>query len=362
MTAKDELTKSNEPSLRFGIMCMGYRIQRWQALCIRELLNIPGVEPALLIVPEKDRTNGKAGKTKQRSLDVSGRLYRKYIKLFVRQKAVYPEDLSTELRGVPTLHCKTIRKGKFSEYFNSEDLTAIQAYKLDFILRFAFGIIRGEILKSARYGVWSFHHGDEERYRGMPPGFWEIAKGDPVQGTILQRLTDRLDGGIVLKRAYYRTSKNSYRQNIDTAYIQSARMPAWVCKDIQRGLAEYLEAPPSRSTAPIYTTPTPWALAFCVMRQIHNRINTFYRTLFCHDHWNIGIIHSPVTAFLNGETLPPPKWLPAPPRGYFIADGFGLNRRNHLYLFYEYLNYEVNVGKLFFRKLVRMANPLPRPK
>jgi len=44
------------------------------------------------------------------------------------------------------------------------------------------------------FGVWSWHHGDEDKYRGGPPAFWEIVNADPVTGALLQRLTERLDG------------------------------------------------------------------------------------------------------------------------------------------------------------------------
>jgi len=96
-------------------------------------------------------------------------------------------------------------------YFNAEDVATINKKDLDFILRFGFNIIRGEILNAARYGVWSFHHDDERKYRGSPPGFWELYYRDPVTGSILQRLTDRLDGGIVLKREPLRQSSTPIR-------------------------------------------------------------------------------------------------------------------------------------------------------
>ena len=40
-----------------------------------------------------------------------------------------------------------------------------------FMLRVGFNIIRGEILNVPKYGVWSFHHDDEVKYRGGPAGY-----------------------------------------------------------------------------------------------------------------------------------------------------------------------------------------------
>ena len=77
--------------------------------------------------------------------------------------------MSSYIKNVKKIHCKTFKKGKFSEYFTNSDINEIKNQHLDFILRFSYGIIRGKILDSAKYGIWSFHHDDEKKYRGGPP-------------------------------------------------------------------------------------------------------------------------------------------------------------------------------------------------
>ena len=47
-----------------------------------------------------------------------------------------------------------------------------------------------------------------------------------VDETVLQRLTDRLDGGIVLAKGWFRTIDHSYVRNRDQAYFGSAGWPA----------------------------------------------------------------------------------------------------------------------------------------
>ena len=63
---------------------------------------------------------------------------------------------------------------------------------------------------------------DLEHYRGMPPGFWEVYRGDPVSGVTLQRLTDRLDGGVVLRRGWFKTIDKSYSRSLANAMAASA--------------------------------------------------------------------------------------------------------------------------------------------
>ena len=83
-----------------------------------------------------------------------------------RSRARAPGDLREELAHAEQLRCRTERRGKWSEHFTEDDLDAIRDHQLDVLIRFAYGIIRGDILDVPRHGVWSFHHGDIERYRG----------------------------------------------------------------------------------------------------------------------------------------------------------------------------------------------------
>ncbi|HEX2494732.1 MAG TPA: formyltransferase family protein, partial [Steroidobacter sp.] len=94
---------------------------------------------------------------------------------------------------------------RFVHRFPPEAVDEIKSLELDVILRFGFNIIRGDILQAARYGVWSFHHGDSERYRGGPALLWELIEGNPLSGAVLQRLDESLDAGAVLCSAILAT-------------------------------------------------------------------------------------------------------------------------------------------------------------
>src|SRR5664279_2933458 len=83
-----------------------------------------------------------------------------------------PVDLTARLADIPCVVVSPLRKG-FTDRIRDEDLAVLQQQNLDVVFRFGFRIIRGGILNVARYGVWSFHHGDNREYRGGPPLFWE---------------------------------------------------------------------------------------------------------------------------------------------------------------------------------------------
>ncbi|MGI8497927.1 MAG: hypothetical protein ACR2OG_10150 [Gemmatimonadaceae bacterium] len=115
-----------------------------------------------------------------------------------------PVDCSAMLEGIERIHVHPVTK-RFEHRFTEPDLDQIRSTHLDVLLRFGFNILRGGILDAARYGVWSFHHGDSDRYRGGPAHFWELVEDTPISGVVLQRLTEELDAGVILAKTMFAT-------------------------------------------------------------------------------------------------------------------------------------------------------------
>jgi len=98
------------------------------------------------------------------------------------------------------------------------DATAILEHDIDLLIRGGFGILRGDILNVTRFGVWSFHHGDNLRNRGGPAGFWESMQRWPETGSVLQILTEDLDNGAILYRSFSCTDSLSVKDNKSNYY------------------------------------------------------------------------------------------------------------------------------------------------
>ena len=339
-------SSKNHRLIRFGIMCNGTTFQAWQASCLHKLLALDNVKPALLIINDDSLTTSNNWKKLKKLGNFRKLFWYIYNFFFVKRSscAMRPVDMASTLAQVPSIRCKVIRKGKFSQYFSEADIAEIRKYNLDFILRFGFNIIRGEILKVARFGVWSFHHGDEEKYRGGPPGFWEIYKGDNVTGAILQRLTDRLDGGIVLKKGFFKTINTSYVRNRDAVFGESTDWPAQVCIDIQNGNADYLDASPSKTSASIFHAPNNVQMMFVLLKIVSSFFRKLYNSLFFYERWHIGIIDDAIHVFLTPGTRPKVRWLPAPARNKFVADPFAIRREKAVHILFEDYDYRASKG------------------
>jgi len=326
--------------LKFGVMVKGNVLETWQAECINALLKSGVAELELLILPENEGREKRSLKQKllkhMKPSSLNKALFLLYNKICVRRRsrAHKKQDMGVVFSFVEKITCRTFKKGKYSEYFEAEDVDRIKSYKLDFILRFAFGIIRGDILQAAKYGVWSYHHDDETKYRGQPSCFWEIVKKDPVTGAILQKLTDRLDGGIVLRRGYFSTIKN-YRKNLEQVHLGTADFCLQVCKQILTGNDKVFFAEPSRSDAPIYHQPGNLTMVRLFLIQSQDFFKKVFEKLFMSINWNIGIIPYSAEELIrrakSGEITISDKntrWLPRIRKLQFLADPILLSQEN----------------------------------
>jgi hypothetical protein len=149
-------------------------------------------------------------------------LYKIYTKL--ENKIYEPEldvfttyDLKNKLSNVKELTVIP-KQTKYSDWIKPEDVKEILENDLDVIVRLGFRILRGDILKAAKCGVWSFHHGDNDVNRGGPAGFWEVFQNHPVTGSILQIINEDLDEGRVLAKSYSTTDPTLVKRNCNNYY------------------------------------------------------------------------------------------------------------------------------------------------
>jgi len=87
--------------------------------------------------------------------------------------------------------------------YSPEIAERIRAYQLDLmVLLCGFGIIPEPLLSVCPKGILSYHHGDMRKYRGMPPGLWELYHGEREIGITVQKIAARLDRGIPIEEKH----------------------------------------------------------------------------------------------------------------------------------------------------------------
>lgn len=338
--------------LRIGIMCLGDSLPQWQRLCIEKLLATGNAELSLIILDSPKNYPRRSLAKKITDAGFKNILFNIYLRFLYRPASIQTCSVADLFNSVPTIECVVKKKGKYSQYFTPEDIGTIKNHDLDIILRFGFNIIRGEILQSARYGVWSFHHDDEQKYRGGPPCFWEIYQNDPQTGSILQRLTEKLDAGVILKKGIFRTKNYSYARNVDQAYFESAKWPAMVCNDIVRGAADYTEAAPAVTHAPIYKYPDNLQLIRFLFTITANKLKAAWNQLFVMQYWNVGLIKKNVNELIQNPSGQKVSLLKHRNNKTFNADCFGIRTDNKVDILFEELDYSTDKkGKILFASI-----------
>lgn len=292
---------NHKVKLKFGIMCNGYEFSAWEAECISNLISSGYAEPVLLI----------RNITKQKNEFVLKKLFRRFSLaemydmwwLRRRTKSLKKVNMTDSLKDLEFIDCNEIQNGKFFQCFTDEYIKIIESYQLDFILRFSFNIIRGKILSAARYGVWSYHHHVEHFHGDSPPCFWDMFHGNPKTGAILQRLTDRLDGGIILHRGFFKTSLVSYVTNLDRVYFGSADWCTRVCAEIVMGQSDKFQKRLSVSQAPIYRYPTNLQFIYFLLQLLVVFIKKIWKASLYIDIWHVGITENRVEQIFNNEYI-----------------------------------------------------------
>ncbi len=331
--------------MNFGILCNGYIIQKWQLDTIT-LLKEGGHTCSLLIVNDNP-VQSQGFRKKLIHYPYSKMLCRVWFRYRIKPEAKKSVDIRDLYLDLPRISCTTTAKG-YSEYFDKKDIERIKSYNLDFMLRFGFGIIKGDILEAAKYGVWSYHHDDDRKYRGVPTGFWEIMFADPVNAAVLQRLTDKIDSGVILHKAYFGTINHSWQANLQNLLQKSTGWPLQVCRKIENGQTEFLSVDNSPASA-IYKMPGNFVMMRFLLKVASNKLRFHYRDLFLTEKWKVGIIPLPAeNLVLPGEhTIPEPLWLDVNTgKSVYHADPFGFKRDGNYHILCEEYDYSTSKGVL----------------
>jgi hypothetical protein len=312
--------------IRFGLLCPGMVLEQWQLRCLKDLLVLPYVELALVIILPAHRGRPK---------EVGPAVWRLCSRLVGRSYSGRLGDLRSLIAQVPGLAWVDARVVDSSPCLSAPDMARIQDLGLDFLLDMGGSEPLSELCRVARYGVWSFGHGDEEKYFAYPPCFWEIYHGDHITVASLRRYTGQPGGWAILKKGVFKTIDYSYRKNLDQTRFESARWPARVCADMHNHCAEYLNAPPQQSAAAVGLPPSGAQAVRFFLKLARNYLYNVFLVLCRHEDWHIGTCPGPVERVLEPGANQEIQWFPRPARGKFCADPFAVARGDSLYVLFE---------------------------
>jgi hypothetical protein len=366
MVPQFRFSPANKTPLRIGILLDDVNLLAVFARIVDDIQASNFAKLELLVYPKKAASNTAPPVKKSKLANLASRIrdpklrsrtfYHLYLKLDSRMRPTNdPLDLvdcTNVFAGIESMEVEPIGK-KFIQRFPPEAIEQIKARELDVILRFGFNILHGEILQSARYGVWSFHHGDNEFYRGGPAHFWELVEGAPLSGVILQVLTEELDGGLVLCKSQFATERSiSVSQNRFAPYWGSAGMVIQKLNELHQFGWDYLKeravAPvPYQGKRKVYRTPenldvARWLAPILLKKAVRYPFRQ-KKVL----HWRLAIRKNGRPLFEAGENPDATgfRWIEAP-KSHFWADPFLIAHQGSTWLFFEDYSYRNQRGDI----------------
>ncbi len=266
--------------LRVGLLLDDVIVPAWAYRMVEIIHQSHYASIVLLVVndsqPQGDKPSAAGFKIGQR---VFGKLLDVAQEKLIERADYAPDafadkDLDPLLKDFPVVRVTPLRK-KVSDYFGDADLETIKRHDVDVLVRLGFRILRGGILNAAKYGVWSYHHGDNELNRGGPPGFWEAMESWPVTGSVLQILTEDLSNGRVLYRSCSATYPFSVNANKNTVYWKTLSFIPRKLRELHElGEDKFFEQVAKENAHPrfygnrLYRAPTEWRRARLILGKL----------------------------------------------------------------------------------------------
>jgi hypothetical protein len=347
--AVDDEAPAFDRPLRIGVLLDSLTAPRWVAKVLQDIAAAPHLTLSLVLVDAADGQRPPATwreRFKRQRAAAPHRLWEWYEAADYRRfrgEGVDPfESVDVApLVGDAEVHPVVPLRARFVDRFGPEDVGRVRDARLDVMLRFGFRIVKGEILRAATYGMWSLHHDDNRSYRGGPALFWEIYERNPESGTILQVLTDSLDGGKVLYRSIAATNYVSVYKNRRETYWKGAEFMVRRLTDLYRdGWARLQELDtynePNTYARGIYRRPTNGRMLRFLGKTCAHRLQQKALS-YLDEQW--------VLAFRRRGS-DHPFTIVDPPAGHFHADPFLAEHEGGTYVFFEDYSYADGKGTI----------------
>lgn len=323
--------------LRIGLLVDSLTQPRWVSKIINDIQSSDFAEICLVV--KNEATSEPRGRLQSYWKNRKYLLFALYNRVdnyvtLAEEDAFEDVDIADLLSGVPVLGVMPVMK-KFSDWFPEDAVQIIRSYELDVVISHGFRILRGEALRIAKHGVWSYHHGDNLVNRGGPAGFWEVMDGSPISGAVLQVLSEDLDNGEVISRGWSRTvDRFSVKGSRNNLYWRSS---SFVMRKLKELYANGKVASDANVFRPYYNPllkmPTNAELLPRLCKLTWSYAVQKARYSFFFDQWQLAYRFrnspdDPNNSFYRFNYLVPPK-------DKFWADPFPVKCEGKYYVFFE---------------------------
>ena len=348
------------PKLKVGLLMDSFDVPYWVHKMIEKIQHSTHSQISLIILNQTEITKNSTSSKIKNNEDYF--LYKIYTKL---ENRIYRPDIDAfQIKSTAKL-LENIEKisvlpklTKYSDWINDNDVDAIRKHDLDVIIRLGFRILKGGILDSAKCGVWSFHHADNNMNRGGPAGFWEVFKQEPVTGSVLQILNEDLDGGQIIAKSYSTTDSTFVKRNQNNYYMKSLSFLPRKLKELHEvGKDEFLKRVQAENEdlifydRPLYGKPKNGQFLKLGLINFRKLVNRKIRNWFYFDQW---FLLFDIKDGISKSLWRYKKILP--PKDRFWADPHVITRDDKYFIFIEEYIYKKGKGHIALIEIDKQGN------
>ena len=157
----------------------------------------------------------------------------------------------------------------------------VKSENIKIIVKFGMSLLRIDD-QTSEFDILSFHHGDPEHYRGRPAGFYELYKNERRIGVVVQKLSNKLDAGVILARGYSKIFHHSYKRTAESFYSISHYL-------LRMALVNYLQNAPIelQQLGRNYRLPNNSAVIRFILKLLRRRVFRLIYGAFYEKRWNL---------------------------------------------------------------------------
>jgi hypothetical protein len=200
---------------------------------------------------------------------------------------------------------------------------------VDVVIKFGMSLLKVPENLNTKHGILSFHHGDPDFYRGRPAGFYEMKFNSEKIGTIVQKLSNKLDDGDIYAKSFSKIYPNSYKDTSINFYKNSKYLLRKAVLNSTQGCKEK-----KTSTGKNYRLPSNIVATLFIIKLLQKKIERLTYGALIEKKWKTAIssfnfeslIYNDINLALQNQNtlIPPPDYV-------FFADPFISKNGKNIY-------------------------------
>ncbi len=349
------------PVLRVGVISNGPKLQAWQVRSLECLENRhAGSIVTIVEVSVPDRNNRSGAKGAETSATSRSWLFSRLLK-YASSPETCPCDLSDRFPDARRLSVELQSVDGRRIRLDDDTLDRIGESELDFILNFTDCKPTGNLLNTARYGVWEYDLDGHLFDPSMTAFFWPVRKHQKMTIAHLHKASDTPEDTCILRQGIFPTS-DSFQGNIAQICRNIHEWPAAMANQIR-----YNRFSGQSASVPLQNPiPTPLPGNFDIAGYLVQKLTGFARLILdrltIYTQWNIGVADLDFDTLMRDGMPETVHWAPLPGKNRFFADPFALDAGNHINVLFEDYQYTLGKGIISSLQFNRQNGWSPKPE